>query len=490
MKIFTGCIATETNTFAPFATGLETFQEVLFLRRGEAVEQTSGMDLCRVFIENARDLGWEVVAGLRTFAQPAGRVPTSVYAALRDELLDDLRTSLPVNAVLLGLHGAMVAEDEDDCEGDLLERIRAIVGPSVPIGVHHDPHAHLTFKMIENADVIRIWREYPHTDIADCANEVFGFIKARLEGATRPLPVLYDCRMAQIFHTAREPMRSFIDKVREREGKDGIHSIAVAHSFPWGDVPEMGTKVLVYAEDEAALPTAAHLAETLGVELWNMREEIGPETLTLDEALDQKHQSNAAPIVVADGSDNPGGGAPCDSTFFLSRLLERGDSDWTVGAIYDPQALRIAFEAGIGAKLRLRVGGKVCELSGPPVDVDCTVTGLVRDVRQKLGELEIASGDVCSIDIGLNRHIVINNVRTQTVSPIMFEIVGVSLPDKRLVVVKSSQHFRAAFAPISSGIVYSSAPGVVTANWKSLPYRYADTTKWPFRHHAEAKSPH
>lgn len=481
MKIFTGGLVAETNTFAPFPTGLESFREALLLRRGEGTTEPDRMDICRVFLEKATALGWEVAAGLRAIAQAGGRIPQPVYEALRDELLDDLRASMPVDAVLLGLHGAMVADEENDGEGDIIERMREIVGPSVPIGVHHDPHAHLTHRMVDNADVIRIWKHYPHTDIAERAGEVFDLIKARLEGAPRAIPVVYECKMAQMLHTTREPMRAFVDKVSSLEGKDGIQSISIVHSFPWGDVPQMGAKVLVYAENERSRTRAEKLAAALGQELWDIREEVAIPFLTIDEALDKGFASNTSPVVISDGSDNPGGGAPGDSTFFLARLIERGERDWALGYLYDPQALRIAFDAGMGGRIRLRVGGKTCELSGEPVDIDCTVSGLRRSVRQRLGSVVEESGDAVALDLGDNRHLVLIGRRTQTVSHEVFGELGVDLAGRRVVIVKSAHHFYASFSELTREILYAAAPGVVTPELKSLPYRLADTTMWPLR---------
>ena len=478
MKIFTAGLLTETNTFAPFPAGQATFEEMLYLRRGEHLNPPLESDICRVFIEKANDLGWEVAAGLRTFAQPAGKVVQSVYVALLDQLLADLRDAMPVDAVFLSLHGAMVAEQEFDCEGDTIARVREVVGPEVPIGVHNDPHCHLTEKMVANADVIKIWKEYPHVDIAERAAEVFELIMARLEGAPRAIPVVHRCNMITMFHTTKEPMRSFVDKIIDLEGKDGIQSISIAHGFPWGDVPDMGTKVLVYAEDEASVSKAEALAASLGQEIWAMREEVGPRYLSIDETLDTAYSSKSGPVVISDGPDNPGGGSPADSTYFLARLLERGESNWAVGYIYDPVAARIAIEAGEGAELPLRVGGKVCTLSGDPVDIRGTVRKIELDARVMFGSLEVATGDAVSIDLGENRHIVLITNRSQTFDPALFERLDVELAGKKAVVVKSSQHFHALFSKVAAEILYAASPGVTTTDFKSLPYQHGDTTQW------------
>jgi microcystin degradation protein MlrC len=479
MKIFTGGFATETNTFSPIPAGRATFEEGLFLRRGEEPDPPRGFDLSQPIVRRARELGWEVAIGLRTFAQPAGRIVQSCYESLRDELLDDLREAMPVDAVLLFLHGAMASEQENDGEGDLLELARGLVGPDVPIGVHIDPHCHLTSRMVDNADVIRIWKEYPHVDIVERAEEVFDLIRARLEGAPRAIPVVHDCRMTQMFHTTREPMRGFVDRATALEGKDGIQSVNVAHSFPWGDVPDLGTKVLVYADDESAVPRAESLAAELGRELWDMRETAGTPYLSLEESLDRAYAASEGPVVISDGPDNAGGGAPSDSTYFLARLLERDDRDWAVGYLYDPQVVRYAHEAGVGARLALRIGGKTCPLSGDPVDVVGKVSGLAAEAIIRFGDLEIPVGDAAAIDLGGNRHVVVNALRTQTFDPSLYTQLGVDLSSKQVVTVKSSQHFHARFADIAADILYAAPPGVVTPDLKSLPYRFADTTIWP-----------
>lgn len=480
MKIFTGGIVAETNTFAPFPTGASAFESGLLFRRGESVAEPHQMDLCRVYIESARALGWEVAAGLR--AMPGGGggvVPQPLYEQLRDELLDDLRASLPVDAVLLGLHGAMVAADEHDCEGDIIERMRGIVGPSVPIGVHHDPHSHLTARMVDNADVIRIWKYYPHTDVAERAREVFDMIRARLEGKPRAIPVLVSVPMTQMLHTTREPMRSFVDKITSIEGRHGIQSISVSHSFPWGDVPSLGTRILVYADDEQSLPRAERAAATLGEELWNAREACSIPLLSIDEALDQGFGSTTGPAIIADGSDNPGGGAPGDSTYILARLIDREERDWALGLLNDAVALRIATDAGVGSRIRLRVGGKVCELSGQPVDIDATVRAVGRHVHQRLGSLVQEIGDAVALDLGDNRDLVIIGEQVQTASHEVFGELGIDLVEKRVVVVKSAQHFIESFSQVSESILYCAAPGVVSPDLSSLPYRHADVTLWP-----------
>lgn len=484
-KLFTAGIMTETNTFAPFPSGLADFKEALYLKRGEGIAQAIESDFCRTFIDRALALDWEVATGLRAFAQPAGRVTRATYALLRSELLDDLKAAMPVDAVLLTLHGAMVADGEDDCEGDILRAVRDLVGEDIPVGVQLDPHCHLSDRMVAAADLIHIWKEYPHTDIAVRAGELFDRIQQRLEGAPRPVPVVKECGMTQIFHTTREPMRSFVDRLIALEGRDGIQTISIAHSFPWGDVPTMGTKVLVYADSKSSVDQATALANTLGQELWAMRNEVSIPYISLEGTLELAYQGEAGALVISDGADNPGGGAPCDSTYFLSRLLERGDENWAIGFLYDPGAVRIAMEAGLDAHISLRVGGKTCALSGQPVDITGRVSGIVTNAAMNFSGLAFAVGDAVAIDLGGNRFIGLISQRNQTYSRSLFDELGVALEDKQAVVVKSSQHFYTSFAEIARDIVYAESPGVVTNDFKSLPYQRADTTLWPLANYQQ-----
>ena len=194
------------------------------------------------------------------------------------------------------------------------------------------------------------------------------------------MAAVVDCEMIVTVHTSRDPARSFVDRIQAMEGKDGVLSISIAHGFAWGDVPEMGTKVLVYADGDEAKARA--LARQLADELIGMREALGVPHPSIDDALDQALAFAGGPVVISDGADNPGGGAASDATFFLRRIVERGIGDVAIGPFWDPVAARIAIEAGEGARLALRIGGKVSPLSGDPIDLDCTVKAVRREHQQ------------------------------------------------------------------------------------------------------------
>lgn len=469
MHLFTASLGTETNTFSPIPTGTQLFADTYLVRGGAYGENPDLFALPMMeFRERARTRGWRLTQSLCTFAVPAGPTVQRVYEAFRDEILADLGKAMPVDAVLLSLHGAMVAEETESCETDLVQRVRAIVGASVPIGVELDLHCHLTEDLVAAATAIVIFKEYPHTDVRERAGELFEIVAAAAEGRARPRMAMFDCRMIGLYPTPLEPMATFVRKIKSLEGRDGVLSISVAHGFPWGDVGAQGTRVLVVTDGEKA--DGGALAASLGRELRALRDRIEPPWMPLEAALDQAIAAPAGPIVLADVADNAGGGAPSDSTFVLRAMLARGMRDAALGCIWDPGAVALAFEAGEGARMRLRVGGKLGPMSGDPLDLDVTVKRLVRQATQEYLGARARMGDCAAVSAdGID--IVLNCVRAQTFTPSAFTNLGIDPAAKRYVVVKSMNHFRAGFAPIAKSIIYVAAPGAIDVDYRRLAYR-------------------
>jgi microcystin degradation protein MlrC len=481
MNVFLASLGTETNTFSALPTGYRNFQETYLVRRGEHGDDPFIFAIpLIIWRRRAVERGWAVSESLCTFAQPAGVTLRSVYESFRDEILADLRQAMPVDIVLLSLHGAMVADGYEDCEGDLLARIRALVGPDVPIGAELDLHCHLTPAMIDNATAMITFKEYPHIDFAERAEELFQIIARAAEGRVLPHMALYDCKMIGIYPTTAEPMQSFVARIKGLEGREGVLSISVGHGFPWGDVPDMGTRILVVTDDRRE--HGAALAASLGRQLFALREQTQPTFHTVDEALDRAQAASRGPVVLADCSDNAGGGAPSDSTFLLQALLERGIENAALGCMWDPMAVQLAMEAGEGAEFDLRLGGKMGPMSGDPLDLRVTVTRVVPNAVQSFGQgpdrAQARLGDA----VALHAHgidIVANSIRTQVYHPDAFSHLGIDPTQKHILVVKSMQHFHAGFAPMAAEILYVAAPGALQPNLAALPYRHADRSLWP-----------
>ncbi|MBL8699851.1 MAG: M81 family metallopeptidase [Alphaproteobacteria bacterium] len=482
-KIFTACLGTETNSFSPIPTGMDLYRRTMLVRGGAHGEKPNVFALpLIVWKRRAQALGWQVVEGLAAFAMPAGDTTRSAYEALRDEILADLRAALPVDGVMINLHGAMIADGYPDAEGDLLAHVRRIVGPAVPVGAELDLHCHLTELKVASVDAMVIFKEYPHVDVTDRAEELFTIMEKHLTGRARPVMAMHDCRMIGIYPTTREPLRGFVDRMTALEGKDGILSVSLGHGFPWGDTPEVGTRVLVVADGDG--PKAQALADRLGREIWAMREAIMPPFKTIDDVVGRVAGHNGEkPLVLADTADNPGIGAAGDSTFMLRRFIERKVGGVAIAPFWDPQATLSAFEGGIGARLRLRIGGKLGPASGDPVDATVTVKGLVRDAYQPFGKAMTPMGNMAWVRIGETDaeaiDIVVNDYRTQAFAPECFTAAGLDVARCRGLIVKSTQHFHAGFLPVADDILYVSAPGTGSMDMRQLPYTRVARQVWP-----------
>ncbi len=330
--------------------------------------------------------------------------------------------------------------------------------------------------MVENATAIIIFKEYPHIDLKERAEELFTLCTYAAQGKIEPLISIYDCRMIGTWPTEPQPMRGFVDRMRSLEGKHNVLSVSLAHGFPWGDVPDVGAKVLVITNSD---PEKGNItAQDLGREFWAIRNDIGTEYLKIDEALDRAMESEGGPIVIADAPDNPGGGAPGDSTFILKRVIDRDIKNIALIGFWDPLAVRFCFQAGEGTSFDLRVGGKCGQASGDPVDLHVTVKRLIKDAKQTFLRTERPVGDaawVSADDVDL----VLISQRSQTGHPDLMTQFGLDPLSRKIIVVKSSQHFRAGFVPIARDIFYVRAPGAVTRDFAKIPYKNKKGPYWP-----------
>lgn len=477
MKVFIASISTETNSFSPLPTGRLSFEEGA-VAHGNAtkgpIEYWSAP--LHIWRELAETRGWAVAESLTAHAQPAGPTVREVYEEYRNEILRDLKAAMPVDMVLLSLHGAMIADGYEDCEGDLIACCREIVGSRVVIGGLLDPHCHLTDEMLGKADLLVAYKEYPHVDIPERARDLFRLAADAAEGRTRPVMRDFDCRMICAMHTPYEPMRSFVDEMITRESEAGVLSLSVAHGFPWGDHPRVGARTLAITDGDPVL--AGRIARELGEKLFSLRHGIMRSYPDIAGALDRALASQAGPVVLADVSDNAGGGAPSDATFLLEAILERGITNVATGIYWDPIALRICREAGEGATLNLRLGGKCGPMSGRPLDIQVTVRKLASGLTQRFGQLPAPLGEIAWIEAdGVD--IVVNDTRTQTFHPEAFAGLGIDLSTKRIVCVKSSQHFHAGFAPIASEVIHVATPGSITPDYANIPYTKRAPNYWP-----------
>lgn len=487
ITVFLAALVHETNSFSPLPTTVRSFVENGLLHRpgdlatAERASQTQAYgDMLTVLAEQ----GDRVVAGLCAWAMPSGVVSRLAYESLRDELLAGLRAAGKVDAVVLFLHGAMVADGYPDCEGDLLHRVREAVGRELPIGVLLDLHGNVSAAMVDSGAILVACKEYPHTDYLPRARELHSMVAAAARGGVMPITLRKRVPMIAPLGTTENPMHDFVRRLEACEGLGGVLSVSAMHGFAWSDTADMGASILVVHEgaDAGAAANAEALAGKLAAELFEIRASGVANRLPLDEAIAAAFaaRSDSGPVILADSSDNPGGGSACDSTFVLRALLDRRVVNAALGMIWDPQAALIAADAGVGARIPLRIGGKVGPQSGDPVDVVAEVIAVRSDVCQ-VG-VGGQGGEPMGLTVAIRVdgiEIVLNSIRQQTFSPNCFTDLGIELATKNLVVVKSSQHFRTGFDPIATATVYCNAPGSLNLDLTRLPYAHIRRPIWP-----------
>jgi len=475
MKLLIACLATETNTFSPMPTGRRAFEAGIVSRTATRQEGNLFTAPLHEWRRMAEERGWEVVESLSAAAQPAGITTRAVYEEFRDEILQDLKTHQP-DLFLISMHGAMVADGYDDCEGDMMQRARVLMGPDKVIGLEIDPHNHLTQTMIDNATLIINYKEYPHVDAPERARELFVMAADAATGKTRPVMRMHDCRMLTIIETMKEPAMSYVQSMKDAEGKDGILSVSLTHGFPWADVADVGARTLVIADGDADKAESA--AKTFADKLWDIRDGLRMDYPDIPTALDMVEASNHATITLADMADNAGGGAPADSTFFLQEILKRGMTDVAHGIYWDPVLVTMCQDAGVGARMKVRLGGKICADSGDAVDLDVTVRGIRENMTQNLGETEMPMGTGVWLDAD-GVHLIVSSVRTQNFSPSVYTDLGIDITTMRALIPKSTNHFYQNFEKISPQVIHVRTPGAVTPDMTVIPYTKRDDNFWP-----------
>lgn len=479
LRVFVGALGAEVNAFSPIPLNRSSFESLWLIKAG-ALAPGDDIPLIVAPLRRAYALQTageiEVVQGLCAGAQPGGPIAHGDYVALRDELLADVAAAGRVDVVILGLHGATAAEGVPHCESDLLRRVREVVGDATVVAALYDPHCHLTQSVLADADVVFAYKEYPHDDIFDVADSLVDAALAVARGALRPTVAAFDCATLGTFKTQRPAMRALVDDIAARVRADPrLVDISIAHGFPWGDHEDVGARVWVTTNDDQDL--ARGLAAEIGARLIALRAEVqdrGPGLADLAGAV----AGAVRPVVVADSADNPGGGAPSDATYVIDALRAAGIAPIAAALIWDPVAVSLCVAAGEGARMPLRVGGKVCGLSGRPLDLDIAVVKIVEDLALPFGGGRWPVGRAVRVDAdGLT--LILCERRTQCFAAEAFTMFGVDLARMHAVVVKSTGHFETSFRPVAGTILPARGPGVLADTFALLPYRRLQRPVWP-----------
>lgn len=479
-RIVYGGFLHETNTFAPDLADWAAFEAGggwPGMVSGKAVWPTlEGSNISAAgFVASALADGHELIPTTWTAASPSAHVEKQCYERIANTILDGIRAALPVDAVYLDLHGAMVAQHVDDGEGELLARVRQLVGPDIPIAVSLDLHANVTVQMVAEADILVAYRTYPHVDMAETGKRSYSLLQRRLSTGKRQykamrrlpflVPICWQC-------TDIEPAKSLYRLLEQTEGGD-VH-LSFATGFPAADFPECSPVVWAYADTQAA---AEQAVDTLADAAEAAESRFAGKLYTPDEAVQyamQKAQTATKPMVIADAQDNPGAGSNSDTTGMLRALVRNNAQNAAIGLIVDPEAAQQAVAAGEGAVLRLALGGKSGIANDQPFEAEFVVekisTGTAHAKGPYYRNFTLNMGPSACLRIG-GVQVVVASQKVQLADRVMFSYVGIDPLAADILVVKSAVHFRADFTPMAEEIIVATAPGSMPMVLQELPWR-------------------
>ncbi|HEY8602079.1 MAG TPA: M81 family metallopeptidase [Thermomicrobiales bacterium] len=482
IRIATGGIAQETNTFQWEPTTLADFSAGSSgIERGEGIMRLRGTGtIYGGIIAEAEANDVELIPTLYAHAVPGGRVSREAHEAFCAEILDGIRRALPVDGVLLGIHGAMALEHAPDGEGPLIARIRALVGPDVPIVAPLDLHTNLSEEMMAEADAFVGYKEYPHIDMPETGAHAMRLLLATIRGEAKPtmahtrLPLIAPNQ--SMVTTWQSPLKEVIDRARELEREPGVLAATVLGGFPFADVPFAGVATIVVTNDDPAL--ARRLADELAARCWARRDRFTIRPTPIADAIaDALAGEPGSVYVLADIADSGASGTAGDGTAILRGLLDAGARSAAVAQIMDREAVTACVAAGVGATVTLSVGGKHDGLHGEPV----AVTGMVRLIHEGAFTIGGAMGRgtrasrgrtiVLEIDGPGGIEVQLTELRGHPSDLNHFRAFGIEPTERRILVLKSAAHFRAAFEPIATKVIEVDAPGISSPDLRRFPYK-------------------
>ena len=478
----------ETNTFAPSLADWAAFQTgesfPAYVRGQAMIDQLTGVNIpVGGFIDAAKREGWQLVPSAWAGATPSSYVTRDAFERISAAILEDVRAAMVqgLDGVYLDLHGAAVAEHADDSEGELIARIRALVGLRVPIVASLDLHANVTQRMLAQSDGLVAYRTYPHIDMADTGERAARLLRERLRNGRKAemqaqrLPFLIPLNAQS---TWMSPAREVYEALSDIEAQTGC-MLSFCMGFPASDFAECGP--VVWGHGGSAQQAVERLYARAGEpRQWR------PDFLPAHEAVQQAlavAENQSAPVVIADTQDNPGAGGDSNTTGMLHALLQQGAGrQWpgqvALGLLYDPEAARKAHEAGVGAVLELALGQAVPTFTGqssdPPLQGRFVVHALGEDVCEIKGPMmtgvKVRIGPCACLEMD-GVLIAVASGKMQMLDRELFRAVGIQPEQMKILVVKSSNHFRADFTPIASQVLVAKAAGPMAADPGDLPWK-------------------
>lgn len=477
----------ETNTFHTQKTELSDFAGYEYLTGRKVIphfhhvknEMGGFLDVLDKYADEVA-----VISGPAAQATPGGTVKQDVY----DTFLADLKSAVgqapKLDGVLFAMHGAMVTEQFEDGEGEMLEELRKLVGEKIPVFVTLDLHAAITEKMVKYATALFPCDYYPHTDIYDKGVLAAELMMKTLKGEIHPVMKAVKLKMIfPIMPTTLSPMKELSDKCIAMRGQNGILSTSVTHGFLCADTSVLGACALAVTDGDEKLALAA--AEKLAKAVWEKRNELKREFYSTEEALEkiEADDKNQGFYVLADITDNPGGGATGDGTHVLGHMLKRGVDNAAFASIYDPETVELAEKSGVGTTIHCHLGGKSApKLVGEPIECEAYVKSLsdgtiiYKGVMDHGGRMSTGKTAVLVID-GIQ--VIVTSKRLQPRDIEIFRANGIEPKDKRIIVTKSSVHYRASYEPEAIGCFDVEEPGIMPQRPESIRYEKVSRPVYP-----------
>ncbi|MGE5701275.1 MAG: M81 family metallopeptidase [Clostridia bacterium] len=488
MKFAIGQLVHETNTFASGKTDEAVFRQLEWLHGEEILREHTGVrSYIGGMIDKSKELGVELLPTVSAVAYPSGIIEEQTWERLKQELIAGIREVGEVDGICLSLHGAGVAEHREQIEEDLMLSLREAFGYDVPIAAALDLHGNLNEAFVQASDILLGVKLYPHTDEYDRGADIIQRMVELVNGSIQPVMHLERIPLLVPTSTTNHgPAREINELCREWEAKPGILDCTFFHGFPYTDTPYVGASVLVVADGDKQL--AQEAAKAVARQIWERRDSFAHRHPTPAEGIRIGLATPGQPVVLNETSDNPGAGTPGDGTFLLAALLEANQPKTCFGKLYDPEAARLAHEAGVGATIRLRLGGKTDERHGKPLVVEAYVKVLtdgefVRSSPMGAGAL-IRMGPSARLVIG-NVDVIVCSNRAQVMDDEIFRLHGIQTERYKLVCLKSSQHFRAFFESRAARIVTVDSPGLSTMDVTTFGYEKVPRPVYPLDVHME-----
>src|SRR3954470_16564245 len=479
-RIAVGAFLHETNTFAPTKA---TYDD--FVHGGGWPSMALGADVLKVmrkinvglagFVEAAEANGWEMVPTISCGASPSAHVTRDAFERIVKVMVDGIANAGALDAVYLDLHGAMVTEHFDDGEGEILRRVREVIGPDLPLIVSLDLHANVTREMVDHADALIAYRTYPHVDMADTGRAAARHLalllrsKQKFAKAFRQLPFLipisWQC-------TNDPPAKGIYQKLAALE-TEAVPTLSFAPGFPAADFAHCGPSVFAYGRTQAEADAAA---DDIAAMVEGHESDFDGRIYAPDEGVRRAMELAkiaSRPIVIADTQDNPGAGGDSDTTGMLRALVRNNAARAAIGVIYDPQSAKAAHAAGAGATVSLALGGKSGIAGDAPYQgsfvVEQLSDGKFVAPGPYYGGRDMDMGPSASLRIGGVR-VVVSSHKAQLADQSMYRYVGIEPTTQSILVNKSSVHFRADFEPIAAKLLICAAPGAMPADTAALPW--------------------